>query len=255
MKLKRRKLCKCGCGRYIRFGNRFINGHNKGHLGYTHNNETKRKISRINKGRPSPKRGIPLSDGQKEKISKTLIGYKHTKEARKNMSLASKGKPKSEEHKNKLRNKVLSEEHRKKISQFRKGFKHDEEFRLMRSKMCTEQWKSQKFVDKQMKSRRISPNKPESILLGLLNKLYPDEWKYTGDLSFMIDGKCPDFTNVNGQKKLIELFGDYWHRGQNPQDRIDVFKPFGWNTLVIWESELKEIENVEYKIISFVEEF
>ena len=40
--------------------------------------------------------------------------------------------------------------------------------------------------------------------------------------------------------KLIELYGDYWHRGQDPQDRIDLFKDAGYECLVIWEHELNE---------------
>jgi G:T-mismatch repair DNA endonuclease (very short patch repair protein) len=38
---------------------------------------------------------------------------------------------------------------------------------------------------------------------------------------------------------------------RNPQDRIDAFKPFGFDTLVIWERELKDIENVKNKIQEF----
>lgn len=82
---------------------------------------------------------------------------------------------------------------------------------------------------------------------------WKNEWKFTGDFSFMINGKNPDFTNINGQKKLIELFGDYWHKDDNPQDRIDVFKPFGWDTLIIWERELKDIKQLKRKIFDFCE--
>jgi hypothetical protein len=112
-------------------------------------------------------------------------------------------------------------------------------------------WKNDEYVKKLHKAYNIKPNKPETIILNLLNDLYPNEWKYTGDFSFMINGKNPDFVNCNGQKKLIELFGDYWHEGENPQDRIDIFKPFGYETLVIWEHELKDIKEVKNKIISF----
>jgi len=45
--------------------------------------------------------------------------------------------------------------------------------------------------------------------------------------------------NINGQKKLIELYGDYWHKGQNPQKRINYFKKYGFKTLIIWEKEYK----------------
>jgi G:T-mismatch repair DNA endonuclease (very short patch repair protein) len=50
-----------------------------------------------------------------------------------------------------------------------------------------------------------------------------------------------------------ELYGDYWHKGQNPQDRIDMFKPFGFDTLVIWEKELKDMGAVTERIQEFHE--
>ena len=72
-----------------------------------------------------------------------------------------------------------------------------------------------------------------------------------------IDGKVPDFVNVNGQKKLIELFGDYWHsakmvsqkRIQTESERIGYFKQFGWSALVIWEHELEDLTAVREKIL------
>ena len=59
--------------------------------------------------------------------------------------------------------------------------------------------------------------------------------------------------NVNGKKLLIELYGDYWHKGQDPQDRINLFKRYGWDTLVIWEHELKNINKVEFRIHRFIQ--
>lgn len=107
------------------------------------------------------------------------------------------------------------------------------------------------YMDKVRKSLNIRPNKPETIILNLLGRLYHGQWKYTGDFSFIINGKSPDFVNCNGQKKIIELFGDYWHKGQDPQDRINAFKPFGYDTLIIWERELKDIDSVIKKIHEF----
>lgn len=95
------------------------------------------------------------------------------------------------------------------------------------------------------------PNKIETKLGDLLNKMYPNEWKYTGDFKFIVDGKSPDFTNINDKKKLIELFGDYWHRDDNPDTRISHFSSFGYDTLVIWEHEFTNIENVMNKIRNF----
>lgn len=84
-----------------------------------------------------------------------------------------------------------------------------------------------------------------------LDQLFPGDWKFVGDGQLIIAGKCPDFVNVNGQKKIIELFGDYWHKGQNPKARIAVFKPFGYKTLVVWEHELRNVGKLRRRLIRF----
>jgi len=134
-----------------------------------------------------------------------------------------------------------------------------------RPQRCTEisermilKWKDESYKNEQV-SRLIfvghhfgKPNKAEKILIDLIddNKL---PFKYVGDGSLIIGGKNPDFFNINGKKQLLELFGGYWHRGQNPQDRISCFKEYGFDCLVIWESELKEKDKVVEKLANFAE--
>ena len=77
------------------------------------------------------------------------------------------------------------------------------------------------------------------------------EYKYVGNGEVWFGGKNPDFMNTNGQKKLIELWGNYFHKGQNPQDRIDHFKKYGFETLVIWASEMRHSELVINRIRVF----
>jgi len=72
-----------------------------------------------------------------------------------------------------------------------------------------------------------------------------------GNFKFWVDGKNPDFVNVNGKNKLIELFGDYWHRNDIPQKKINHFKKYGFDTLVIWEHELSEYGAVVHKLMEF----
>ncbi len=78
------------------------------------------------------------------------------------------------------------------------------------------------------------PNKLERRVLELL----PSSWRYVGDGTFKVGRKCPDFWD--GGTKLLEVYGDYWHQGDNPQDRIDLFKRHGYDCLVIWEHEVNE---------------
>lgn len=196
-----------------------------------------------------------FSDETRKKISETLKGQPFTEERRMNISNARKGKRASEETKRKI-----SEAHTgmkrssaacKKMSDVAIGRVRSAETRRRMSIAKLKLFQDQDYVRKMAKAWGMKPTKPEILLLNLIESLYPGQWKYTGDFSFTINGKCPDFVNCNGQKKIIELFGDYWHRGENPQDRADVFKPFGYETLVIWEHELKNIENVTEKVRLF----
>jgi very-short-patch-repair endonuclease len=117
-------------------------------------------------------------------------------------------------------------------------------------KASLKNWRDPIYVEKQMIAQLIRPNKPESLILELLNKMFPNEWKYTGDFSFMINGKNPDFTNFE-KKKIIEFFGDYYHKGENPENRKRIFNECGYEAIVIWEHEMKNIEMVISRIKEF----
>lgn len=95
----------------------------------------------------------------------------------------------------------------------------------------------------------IRPTKIEIFLNTLLNKYFPNQWKYVGDGQLIIGGKCPDFANIDGRKDLIELFGNYWHAPSDKEKRTNHFSKYGYRTLVIWENELDNEENI-IKIIT-----
>jgi hypothetical protein len=85
-------------------------------------------------------------------------------------------------------------------------------------------------------------------------------YKFVGDFKVMLNGRNPDFIHTDGKKKLIELFGDYWHTGErisaknekeHVKDRKKHFRKLGYDTLTIWESELKGFNNVVEKIEIF----
>ena len=102
--------------------------------------------------------------------------------------------------------------------------------------------------------RKKRPNKPERKLLGLLDKHFPGDWAYVGDGKLVLGNLTPDFMNVNGEKQLIELYGDYWHRDDDPQERINIFRGFGFSTLVIWERELRDEPAVVERLKAFISE-
>jgi very-short-patch-repair endonuclease len=68
-------------------------------------------------------------------------------------------------------------------------------------------------------------------------------------LRFVGDGKLwcndnlgwmsPDFI-LPATNKVIELWGNFWHRDQNPQDRVDRLANAGYNAIVIWENDFRE---------------
>ena len=121
-------------------------------------------------------------------------------------------------------------------------------------------WQDPDYVAQQIKSRsRVHQNKSEQSIDLLLQNLFPNEYKFVGDGEFILAGKCPDFTNINGQKKIIELFGDYWHgeertgvpNDQHAQERIDLFVKYGYQTLIIWGHELENKKALITKIKEF----
>jgi len=97
------------------------------------------------------------------------------------------------------------------------------------------------------------PNYSEISLLDILNKIYPNEWKFVGNGSFVINGKNPDFINCNGKKLIIELFGEHWHDKDEEEPRKEIFKQYGYETLIIWTKELRHLEILINKLNSFME--
>ncbi len=84
------------------------------------------------------------------------------------------------------------------------------------------------------------------------------------------DREEPDFVNCDGQKKLIEVNSCYFHAcekcgygnitlGEETADeirkhdkiKIENYKAFGYSTLVIWEHELENPEDVTMKLREF----
>ena len=115
-------------------------------------------------------------------------------------------------------------------------------------------WQDPEFIKKMVNSwYRSGQTKPEKGIDGIVQILYPNEYKFNGnfELGITIGGKIPDFVNVNGKKKAIDVFGDWCHRDEDPQIRIDLFKKYGWDLLVIWQHELEDKDTVIQKIVKF----
>jgi len=114
------------------------------------------------------------------------------------------------------------------------------------------------YIEKLRKGINQKPNKKETNLLEILNELFPNEYIFVGDFKLWIDGKNPDFICYN-KNKLIEHFGDYWHSEEligkpeylHEEERKNHFLKHGYDCLIIWESELNNIDQLKKKIKEF----
>ena len=193
------------------------------------------------------------------KISNSLQGHEVLEDRRLNISKGKIGKHiktyvKSEEHIQKIKNTLLN-----------KHYHLTDETKTKMSKSLKEKWNTfsedKKFHIIYAGRKNKRKTRPECIIESLLNYLFKDTYKYCGDNSSVINGVSPDFININGQKKVIEVFGDYWHgekvtgKSNNDveQEKIKKYKEYGFDCLIIWEREIKDDNNehVMNKLITF----
>ena len=83
-------------------------------------------------------------------------------------------------------------------------------------------------------------------------------FKYTGNGSFWIGKLNPDFIECNGKRIVVEIFGDYWHSpllNQNMKEcsaleyRKRYYKKYKWDSIFIWESDLKREDAEEFVLL------
>ena len=134
-----------------------------------------------------------------------------------------------------------------------KGKQYGEEVKLRMKKASLLKWENPDYIRTQIIARNRSKiNKSEVIIKTLLDEIQPNEWKWVGNGEVIIEKRSPDFININGKKQIIEFFGNYWHKKTDEKDRINLYKRYGYKTLVIWESELRQKENVIKKMEDFI---
>jgi very-short-patch-repair endonuclease len=124
------------------------------------------------------------------------------------------------------------------------------EQRPKHSLIMKELWLDEKYRNKVLKD--VKPNKPEKLFIELLNGT---NFKYVGNYKFWIDRFNPDFIDKSN-KKIIEIYGDYWHTGRTNYDeeRISSYTKNGYRTLIIWTHELKDLNLIKNKIYNFIKE-
>lgn len=191
----------------------------------------------------------------RQHLAEANRGKKHSSETRRKMSLARVGKP---------HHWIVSVSGSQNAMYGRKGElnpffgKHHkpetiEQNREINRVLTKQLWQDASYRERVLKgvakACHSRPNNPEQRLMSILNEVCPNEFEYNGDGKVIIVGLVPDFINVNGRKQVIELFGDYWHSPEVTKNqswhrselgRIMAYNSFGYDCLVIWESELSK---------------
>ena len=109
------------------------------------------------------------------------------------------------------------------------------------------QWQVPEYRHKVLDRRGKS--KPEERFESICKK-HALRYSFVGNGALMVGRMIPDFVHES-KNKIVEIWGEYFHKGQDPQDRINRLREFGYDALVLWASELR----YEDKIVARVKEF
>lgn len=255
------RTCICGCNQtfecFINSKKLYIKGHN-------------------GKGKPNPKASLKLKGRissmrgkNNPKLSLALTGRTLSDKHCKNISLSLIGKKKSAGFGIKISKARLGKAQpigtNIKISKALTGKKHTSERCERRRIFMLKKWQDPLYREKTIKATfeamRIHPNKPETVLINLLQIIDPNQWQFTGDGSVLKGYKSMDFL-CESRKKIIEHYGCWTHscpihfpnqgcRPNDSSDRIEHFKRGGYDTLIIWEHELSDLNKVVEKVKKF----
>jgi hypothetical protein len=133
---------------------------------------------------------------------------------------------------------------------------------LSKQNWANPEWKEQQ-ISKVFLGMAARPTRAEKQLDELLQEYFPNQWIYNGDYSqgFQIDGKIPDFVPIDKNcNKVIELFS-YHHcpalfgdvsYDRTEKGRVELFKKYGYDCLIIWQPELWNFELAIQKVKEFM---
>jgi very-short-patch-repair endonuclease len=260
--------CECGCGELVGSDKTYVWGHNG--VGFHRTEETKEKL----RGPKTEEQKIKLRHPRSKEGAEANKNAQNTLSAKKN-------------HRKALLNRYEDLTERDKQSRKVKEFWSDPEKKEKRSLAIKNGWSDQELRDRHSEAQSISQNRPEQkenhsikqilnwqdpiyktnqllaigkglcrlpnnpeTLIDLITHEYFTGWKYTGDYSIVIGGKNPDFVNEE-TKQIIEVYGDHWHRDEDPTIKAELYYQAGYELCVIWEHELHDLDEVIMKLRRF----
>jgi len=112
--------------------------------------------------------------------------------------------------------------------------------------------------EKARQNLQLKPNQHEKYLDAILQLNFPKQWKYTGDWSFWVEGKNPDFVNCNGKKLVIEYYGfsipklNKGHNVLKDQLKTEHYSKYGFKTLNLYPQDLSQENTLIEKIQNFM---
>lgn len=218
-----------------------------------------RTLKEIHKNKDSGYHNVNWKEVGK-KISKSRKGYKATIEARKKMCISQKKRWRDNPEQKDILSKKMkmlyinNPEMRQKKSEIAKRLVKDPKYIKKVSDGVKRVMQKESYWKNYVKGMNMKPNKPEKFLIDFLNDNFPNEFSYNGDyrMKVRIDNLIPDFVNVNNKKKVIDILGRYWHKKSEYNERIKRYKKCGYDSLMIWEDELKNEEWLKNRIETFI---
>lgn len=226
--------------------------------------ETRKKMSLAHKGeKHSKEHNRKVSEAQKKRFRENpelrlrYVGDRNPAkrpEVRKKISEKRKGHSVSKETRMKISKSLKGRKQSKELIEKRSKIMHDikrtTEWKKNISIALKKKWRDDKdYIEKQKKisvknfylSGTNRKTEGEKKLEKILNRLYPNEWKYVGDGEFFVGKKCPDFVHKS-KKFVIELNGPYWHKvyAKDFERKLKVYDEHKYRCVVLWEKELNK---------------
>jgi very-short-patch-repair endonuclease len=122
---------------------------------------------------------------------------------------------------------------------------NDPEYRENQRQKALRNWQDPEYIQNVMDGKKTTPNRLEALFDSLTN----DKIVFVGDGSFWRKWpngrrKNPDFLvyNKDGsyEKMVIELWGTFWHKDDDPMLDITMWSRLGYQCLILWEHAIHD---------------